>query len=142
MKPIQSRVSIWSVPGEWGAKARQSYTRSLMRSPSRPSPAVRVALRAAAAGALAASVAVPLLRRRARVPAPATVAACASGPLALAVLRPRSRGRDVALFALQMWGFIMVHELPFDNPERLRSRLRSRYPIVLDRAVGLGRLPN
>jgi PAP2 superfamily len=70
-----------------------------------------------------------------------TVAACAAGPLALAVLRPRSRGRDVALFALQMWAFTMVHELPYDNPERLRRRLRSRYPIVADRVIGLGRLP-
>ena len=24
----------------------------------------------------------------------------------------------------------MVHELPYDDPERLRSRLRTRYPIV------------
>ncbi len=113
-----------------------------MRSPSRPSPALRVAVRAAAAGALAAAVAVPLVRRRARIPAPVTIAACAGGPLAIAVLRPRSRGRDVVLFAMQMWAFIMVHELPFDNPEGLRRRLRSRYPIVADRALGFGKLPN
>ena len=36
----------------------------------------------------------------------------------------------------------MVHELPYDDPERLRRRLRIRYPIVVDRAIGLGRLPN
>lgn len=101
-----------------------------------------MALRAGAAGAVAAAFAVPLLRRRARIPAPATVAACAAGPLALAVLRPRSARRDVALFAMQMWAFIMVHELPYDNPERLRARLRARYPIALDRRIGLGRLPN
>jgi membrane-associated phospholipid phosphatase len=98
-------------------------------------------LRAGAAGALAAAVAVPLLRRRARIPAPVTIAACAAGPLAIAVLRPRSRKRDVALFAMQMWAFIMVHELPYDDPDGLRRRLRSRYPIVVDRAIGLGRLP-
>lgn len=46
------------------------------------------------------------------------------------------------MFALQMWGFIMVHELPFDNPERLRSRLRSGYPIVTDRIIGAGSLPS
>jgi membrane-associated phospholipid phosphatase len=130
------------VPGEWGAKARPSYTRALMRSPSRPSPALRVALRGAAAGALGAAFAVPLMRRRARIPVPVTVAATAAGPLAVAVLRPRSRGRDVALFALQMWAFTVVHELPYDDPERLRARLRTRYPIVLDRAIGLGKLPN
>jgi membrane-associated phospholipid phosphatase len=113
-----------------------------MRSPFRSSPALRAALRAGAAGALASAVAVPLLRRRARIPAPVTIAACASGPLAIAVLRPRSAGRDVALFAMQMWAFTMVHELPFDDPERLRSRLFSRYPIVVDRLLGFGRLPN
>ena len=113
-----------------------------MRSPFRSSPALRVALRAGAAGALASAVAVPLLRHRAKIPAPVTIAACAAGPLAIAVLRPRSPGRDVALFAMQMWAFTMVHELPYDDPERLRSRLRSRYPIVVDRAMGLGKLPN
>jgi membrane-associated phospholipid phosphatase len=109
---------------------------------SRPTPALRLALRAGAAGAVAAAVAVPLLRRRLRIPAPVTIAACAAGPLALAVLYPRSRKRDVALFAMQMWAFTMVHELPYDDPERLRARLRARYPIAIDRVIGIGRLPN
>jgi membrane-associated phospholipid phosphatase len=113
-----------------------------MRRRSRSSPALRKAVRAGAAGAIAAAVAVPLLRRRARVPAPVTIAACAGGPLALAVLHPRSGKRDVGLFALQMWAFTVVHELPYDDPERLRRRLRTRYPISIDRAIGLGRLPN
>jgi membrane-associated phospholipid phosphatase len=99
-------------------------------------------VRAGASGFVVAAVAVPLLRRRLRVPAPVTVAACAGGPLALAVLFPRSKKRDVALYAMQMWAFIMVHELPFDDPARLRARLRSRYPIVSDRVLGGGRLPN
>jgi membrane-associated phospholipid phosphatase len=87
-------------------------------------------------------VAVPLLRKRLRVPAPVTVAACAGGPLAIAVLFPRSGKRDVALYAMQMWAFTMVHELPYDDPEGLESRLKVRYPIVLDRVIGLGKLPN
>jgi len=99
-------------------------------------------VRAGAAGAVGAAVAVPLLRRRLRIPPPLTVAACAGGPLALAVLYPRSKKRDVALFAMQMWAFTMAHEIPFDDPEGLRSRLRSRYPIVVDRALGGGKLPN
>jgi membrane-associated phospholipid phosphatase len=103
---------------------------------------VRVAIRAGAAAAIGAAVATPLLRKRLRIPAPVTIAACASGPLAVAVLHPRSKKRDVALFALQMWGFIMIHELPYDDPEGLRDRLRARYPIVADRAIGAGRLPN
>jgi membrane-associated phospholipid phosphatase len=113
-----------------------------MRTRSRPSPALRYAVRAGAAAAIGAAVAAPLLRRRARIPAPVTVAAVAGGPLGLAVLRPRSGKRDVLMYMLQMWGFTMSHELPYDDPEGLRARLKIRYPIVADKAIGLGRLPN
>jgi membrane-associated phospholipid phosphatase len=112
-----------------------------MKRRSRPSSALRLAVRAGAATALGAAVAAPLLRKRLRIPAPVTIAACAGGPLAVAVLYPRSKKRDVALFAMQMWAFTMVHEIPYDEPERLRARLRSRYPIAIDRALGGGRLP-
>jgi hypothetical protein len=113
-----------------------------MKRRSRPSPALRLAVRGGAAAALGAAFAVPLVRKRLRIPAPVTIAACAAGPLGVAVLAPRSKKRDVAMFAVQMWGFIMVHELPFDDPEGLRARLRSRYPIVSDRVIGAGALPN
>ncbi|HVY96725.1 MAG TPA: phosphatase PAP2 family protein [Solirubrobacterales bacterium] len=113
-----------------------------MKRRSRPSSALRVAVRAGAGATVAAAVAVPLLRRRLRIPAPVTVAACAAAPLAIAVLEPRSKKRDVALFAMQMWAFTVVHEIPYDDPERLRRRLRSRYPIAVDRVLGGGRLPN
>lgn len=113
-----------------------------MRTRSRPSPALRKLVRAGAAATIGAAIAAPLLRRRARIPAPVTIAACAAGPLGLAVLYPRSRKRDVAMYALQMWAFTMVHELPFDDPEGLRARLKIRYPIVADRAIGFGQLPN
>jgi len=93
-------------------------------------------------GAIGAAVVVPLLRRRLRAPAAVTVAACAAGPLAIAVRWPRSHRRDVAIFAAQMWAFTMVHELPYDDPERLQARLRVRYPIAVDRVLGFGRLPN
>jgi membrane-associated phospholipid phosphatase len=113
-----------------------------MRRRSRPSSALRLAVRAGAVGAIGAAIAVPLVRRRLRIPASVTVAACAAGPLALAVLQPRTKRRDVALYALQMWAFTVVHEIPYDDPERLRARLRTRYPIVLDKLIGGGRLPN
>jgi membrane-associated phospholipid phosphatase len=102
---------------------------------------LRLAVRAGAVGALAAAAAVPLVRRRFSVPAPVTTAAVAAGPLALAVLRPRTPSRDVALFALQMWAFTVAHELPYDDPEALRRRLRVRYPIRSDRILGGGELP-
>ncbi len=114
----------------------------MLRRRRQPSPALRTAVRAAAGLALAGSVAVPLVRRRLRVPPPVTIAATAAGPFALAVLLPRSKARDAALFGLQMWAFTIVHELPYDDPERLRRRLRVRYPISIDRVLGLGELPN
>ena len=92
--------------------------------------------------ALGAAFAVPLARRRLRIPAPATIAAAASGPVALAVLFPRTKARDAALFGLQMWAFTVIHELPYDDPDRLERRLRVRYPIRADRIIGLGELPN
>ncbi len=85
---------------------------------------------------------VPLARRRLRVPTVLTTVAAAAGPPALAVLLPRTKARDAALFALQMWAFTVVHELPFDDPERLQRRLRVRYPIRADRLLGLGQIPN
>jgi len=99
-------------------------------------------VRAGGVAAIGAAVAVPFLRKRLRLPTGVTVAAVAAGPLGLAVLQPRSKRRDVALYALQMWAFTVAHELPFDDPERLRQRLRSRYPIRVDRMIGAGRLPN
>jgi membrane-associated phospholipid phosphatase len=76
------------------------------------------------------------------VPGPVTIAATAAGPFALAVLLPRTKARDAALFGLQMWAFTVIHELPYDDPDRLRRRLHVRYPIRVDRALGLGELPN
>ncbi|MFN8159556.1 MAG: phosphatase PAP2 family protein [Solirubrobacterales bacterium] len=114
----------------------------MRRSRTRPSPVLRAAVRAGAGACLLAAAAVPFVRRRRRIPVTATIVACVSGPLAIAVLRPRSKPRDVALFAGQMWAFTAIHELPYDDPERLRRRLLTRYPIAVDRRIGLGRLPN
>jgi membrane-associated phospholipid phosphatase len=41
-----------------------------------------------------------------------------------------------------MWAFTVIHELPYDRPEWLRGRLRITYPIVADRILGAGELPN
>jgi membrane-associated phospholipid phosphatase len=88
-----------------------------------------------------AAIALPLVRKRLRIPAPVTLAVSAAGPLAVAVLSPRTRKRDVALFAMQMWAFTVVHEMPYDDPEALRRRLYTGYPIKFDSALGGGRLP-
>jgi len=112
-----------------------------MRRRSRPTRSVRLAVRAGATASLGAAIALPLVRKRLRVPNPVTLAVSASGPLAVTVLMPRTRKRDVVLFSMQMWGFTVVHEMPYDDPERLRRRLYTRYPIEVDRRIGFGRLP-
>lgn len=40
-----------------------------------------------------------------------------------------------------MWAYLAGYEMPNDDPERLRARVRVRYPIAIDRALGLGELP-
>jgi membrane-associated phospholipid phosphatase len=90
---------------------------------------------------VAAAIAIPLARRRLRTPPVVTALASAAGPLALAVAVPRSRKRDAGIYALQMWAFIVIHELPYDRPERLERRTRIDYPIACDRVIGFGELP-
>src|SRR3954451_10526826 len=108
---------------------RQPILPDPMRRRSRPPRAVRLVVRAGAMATVGAAIALPLVRKRLRIPGPVTLAVAASGPLAVAVLAPRSRKRDVALFAMQMWAFTVVHEMPYDDPEALRRRLYIRYPI-------------
>ncbi|HET8593203.1 MAG TPA: phosphatase PAP2 family protein [Solirubrobacterales bacterium] len=102
----------------------------------------RPLVKGVAVAALGAAVAVPLLRKRCGVHPAVTTAALAAGPPALAVVKPRTPLRDAGMYALQMWMFLIGHELPNDDPERLRSRLRVGYPIRVDRALGAGELPN
>jgi membrane-associated phospholipid phosphatase len=109
-------------------------------SPRRSS--LRPLVKGVAAAALAAAIAVPLARKKLRAPAGLTLAAAAAGPPALAVLRSRTRLRDAALYGLQMWAFLNAKDLPHDDPERLRRRLRVDYPIKADRLLGGGQLPN
>jgi membrane-associated phospholipid phosphatase len=95
-----------------------------------------------AAAALAAAFAVPLMRKRRGFHPAVTTAAMAAGPPALAVLGRRTKLRDAGMYALQMWMFVMGHELPYDEPDRAESRLRVGYPIRVDRVLGGGELPN
>jgi hypothetical protein len=101
----------------------------------------RTLIRAAAWGVVAAGALAPSVRRRLRLPAPAVIAAAAAAPVGLCVAVPRSRLRDIAVVCLQMRAYVTTYELPNDDPERLRERVRIRYPIVVDDAIGLGDLP-
>jgi PAP2 superfamily len=91
--------------------------------------------RVLAIGAVVAGVALPLARRRLGLPAPVTAAAAVAAPFGLAVAVPRTRLRDAGVYALQMWAYIVLHELPYDDPRRLEQRVHVEYPIRLDRAV-------
>ncbi len=86
-------------------------------------------------------VAAPAVRRRLRLKPAGVLAAAASAPVALCVATPRSRARDAAVCGLQMWAYVAAYEMPNDDPERLRARVRVRYPVVADRVLGLGELP-
>jgi len=99
------------------------------------------AIRAAAWGVAAVGVAAPLVRRRLRLPPPVVTASAAAAPFALCVAMPRSKVRDVATCTLQMWAYIATYEMPADDPQRLRERVRIDYPVRIDRALGLGELP-
>ena len=112
-----------------------------VRRARRSSPALRATVRALAGATVAAAIAVPLARKRLRMPAWATAATVAAGLLAIAVLSPRTKTRDVVLFTFQMWAFTIAHELPYDDPDGLRRRLRIRYPITADRVLGAGERP-
>jgi membrane-associated phospholipid phosphatase len=104
-------------------------------------PPLSRSIRAAAWAGVAAGVIMPLARRRLRLPVGVVTAASVAAPVALCVAVPRSRGRDVATCVLQMWGYLAHYEMPNDDPERLRARVRIDYPVRVDRVLGLGELP-
>jgi membrane-associated phospholipid phosphatase len=99
------------------------------------------AMKGVAWGAVAVGVAAPIARRRIRLRPPVVAGLAASAPFALCVALPRSRKRDAAVCALQMWAYLSLYEMPNDDPEALERRVRVRYPVVIDRAIGLGQLP-
>jgi membrane-associated phospholipid phosphatase len=83
-------------------------------------------------------VAAPVLRRRLKLPPRAVLGTAALAPPALCVAVPRSRARDAAGCALNMWAYVAAYEMPHDNPERLAARVKVDYPILADRVLGLG----
>jgi len=91
---------------------------------------------------VAAGVAAPLLRKR--VPAPPLLmqTIAYAGPVGLAVAARRSRKRDAAVCALQMWAYLAAYKSPHDDVDGQAARVHIRYPIVADRVLGLGELPS
>jgi PAP2 superfamily len=95
-------------------------------------------IRVAAWTLVAAGVAAPALRRRLRLPPAAVLGAAAAAPAALCVVMPRRRGRDAAVCGLNMWAYLAAYQMPNDDAGALATRVRVRYPIVIDRVLGLG----
>jgi membrane-associated phospholipid phosphatase len=90
---------------------------------------------------LAAGVAAPVLRRRLPVAPVVTQTVAFAAPLGLCVVARRSRTRDAAVCALQMWAYVAAYKTPHDDPRAQERRTHFRYPIVADRVLGLGELP-
>ena len=90
---------------------------------------------------VAVGVAAPAMRRHMRLPAAAVLAPAGLAPLALCVAIRRSRARDVAVCALNMWAYVAAYEMPHDDPRRLASKAHVEYPIRADRLLGLGTTP-
>jgi membrane-associated phospholipid phosphatase len=96
----------------------------------------RVALAAAVVGFVA-----PVLRRRIGMPPLATFVVAWQTPLSVALSSPRTRLRDAVVYGTQMWAYVVHYEMPSDDREALLERVHVRYPVTVDRAIGLGEVP-
>jgi hypothetical protein len=92
-------------------------------------------LRVAAGAVVCGGILLPAARKRLRLPGPVAALVATAPPFALAIAVPRSKKRDAAVYALQMWAYIVMHELPYDDPTRLERRVQVGYPIAVDRAL-------
>ena len=100
------------------------------------------AIRATAWGMVVAGVAAPLVRKRVSAPPLMMQTVAFGAPLGLAVAMRRSRSRDVAVCALQMWAYLAAYKTPHDDADAQAARVHVDYPIVADRVLGLGDLPS
>lgn len=87
---------------------------------------------------VALGVGAPIVRRRLKLAPAVVLGASAVAPVALCVAARRTRARDMALVALNMWAYLAAYEMPHDDPDALAARVRVDYPIAVDRLLGLG----
>ena len=99
------------------------------------------ALRATAWGVVAAGLCAPLARKRLNVSPVVLQGVAFTAPLGLSVAMRRLPARDVAVCGLQMWAYLAAYKSPHDDPDAQERRTHFDYPIVADRALGLGELP-
>jgi len=98
-------------------------------------------LRRVALGAAVVGVVAPVLRRRIGLPPPVTSVVAWQTPLSVALAFPRTRVRDAAVYASQMWAYVVHYEMPNDDPDELLERVRVGYPVSVDRVIGMGQVP-
>ena len=90
---------------------------------------------------MAVGVSAPLARHRLRLRTPVVTVLSYQAPAALVLATPRTRLRDAAVYALQMWAYYAHYDMPDDDPENQLRRTRVGYPIRADRVIGFGQLP-
>jgi membrane-associated phospholipid phosphatase len=91
---------------------------------------------------VAAGLGAPLVRKRVKAPPLVVQTVAFAAPFGLCVAVRRSRARDLAACGLQMWAYLAAYKSPHDDPAAQARRVHIRYPIVADRALGLGELPS
>jgi len=90
---------------------------------------------------VAAGIAAPVVRRRVSAPPLVMQTVAFAAPLGLAIAVRRSRTRDIAICSLQMWAYLAAYKTPHDDAGAQEQRVHVRYPITVDRLIGLGELP-
>lgn len=144
--PVASRPRSGRPPRTpWRVKRlRPVLARGALPSDPYTARSVRLSGRAITATAwavVAAGVAAPVLRKRVKAPPLVLQTVAFGAPFGLSVAMRRSRTRDVAVCCLQMWAYVSAYKGANDNEEAQLARVHIDYPIVIDRAIGLGELP-
>ncbi|MBW3609400.1 MAG: phosphatase PAP2 family protein [Actinobacteria bacterium] len=85
-----------------------------------------------------AVVALAAVRRRVGLPRPVMIALASAAPLAVVVALPSSRWRSAAVWATYLWLFKVAHQAPFDEPDKIKQRVRVRQSVRLDSVIGAG----
>jgi membrane-associated phospholipid phosphatase len=99
-------------------------------------------MRRASLAVVPALVAAVRARRRIGLPAAPATACAFAVPVLIAAGFERSRIRDAAVWAAQMWAYENAFEMPADREHHLRQRAHLDYPIAVDRAIGAGTPPS
>jgi membrane-associated phospholipid phosphatase len=90
---------------------------------------------------VAVGAATPPLRRRLNLPVPVVTALSFQAPVAVALVHRRTRLRDAAMYAAQMWAYYAHYDMPDDDPDALLRRTKVDYPVRVDRLIGCGKTP-